>query len=158
MRRGRNRVPLEERFWEKVKKSDHGCWEWTACKVFGYGKIGLGSGNGSAQAHRVSWEIHFGPIPNGLHVCHRCDNPGCVRPDHLFLGTAADNMRDMTTKGRRALGPKMRSPLTAEAVSEIVSRVRAGEEQKRLATEYGVSRATVCRIANGLRWAHVSAV
>lgn len=98
-------TPSEDRFWAKVDKSGD-CWVWTA-SVFrerlGYGKFQTGSNRGEsrvAYAHRVSWELHFGPIPNGLFVCHHCDNPPCVRPDHLFLGTAADNVRDMDRKGR----------------------------------------------------------
>ena len=93
------RVPDEVRFWRHVKKSD-GCWEWTA------GNNGHGYGWAtryrqlSVAAHRFSWEMHFGPIPPGLIVCHHCDNPPCVRPDHLFVGTYKDNMQDCVRKGR----------------------------------------------------------
>jgi excisionase family DNA binding protein len=91
---------LEGRFWRYVEKSD-GCWQWTgAANPKGYGNIGRGKGLGTAKAHRVSWELHFGPIPPGLYVCHACDNPPCVRPDHLFLGTAQDNNNDKIAKGR----------------------------------------------------------
>jgi hypothetical protein len=89
-------------FWSKVSKSD-GCWEWMGGKdKDGYGKItymwrGL-------RAHRLSWELTYGVIPQGLDVLHRCDNPPCVRPDHLFLGTHGDNNRDMKEKGRTATG------------------------------------------------------
>jgi hypothetical protein len=94
-------VPLAVRFWAKVQKSA-GCWTWTANHLpKGYGVIGVGAADqGLKLAHRVSWEIHFGPIPAGLFVCHRCDNPPCVRPDHLFLGTVQDNVDDMVAKGR----------------------------------------------------------
>src|SRR5229473_531412 len=94
-------IPLVERFWSKVRKSD-GCWEWIAGKHrFGYGIIRDG-GRGSRMrtAHRISWEFHNGSIPAGLWVLHRCDNPQCINPDHLFLGTQFDNMTDAARKGR----------------------------------------------------------
>lgn len=92
---------LAARFWAKVNKTPT-CWLWTANRLpKGYGVINVGGRAGSQQlAHRVSWELHFGPIPDGLWVLHRCDNPPCVRPDHLFLGTVQDNVDDMVTKGR----------------------------------------------------------
>lgn len=92
---------LAERLWAKVDRTES-CWIWTGgTNIKGYGCIGLGErGRGKALAHRVSWELAFGPIPDGLWVLHHCDNPPCVRPDHLWLGTAADNNRDMVAKGR----------------------------------------------------------
>ncbi|MGJ0510229.1 MAG: HNH endonuclease signature motif containing protein [Methylocystis sp.] len=101
-RRPRRRKPTrspEVRFWEKVIRGD-GCWEWTAAKsVRGYGTFGLRKGK-MVPAHRMSWELTYGKIPDGLIVCHHCDNPECVRPDHLFLGTYSDNTQDMIRKGR----------------------------------------------------------
>lgn len=88
----------------KVQKCDNGCWIWTASvhrKNGGYGQIQLGRrGEGVAKAHRVSYELHCGPIPDELMVLHRCDNRRCVNPEHLFLGTAQDNTDDMIQKKR----------------------------------------------------------
>lgn len=96
---------LEDRFWTKVRVVDDetSCWEWLSAKNYGgYGKIALGgSTHAWALAHRVSLEIATGhAIPEGLSVCHSCDNPGCVRPNHLWLGTHTENMYDMCSKGR----------------------------------------------------------
>lgn len=93
----RNVGPVGDRFWPHVAKSA-GCWEWTGSRHRnGYGQFYY---RGPAMAHRVSWELANGPVPDGMLVCHRCDNPPCVRPDHLFLGTQADNLVDMVSKGR----------------------------------------------------------
>lgn len=87
------------RFWEKALLGD-GCWEWQAARDRkGYGRYAPIKGK-AVFAHRFAWEWMNGPIPIGLHICHHCDNPRCVRPDHLFAGTAGDNVRDAKTKGR----------------------------------------------------------
>ena len=92
-------IPLEERFWGKVEVPSYGeCWEWTAGKIRGYGSIFY---NGKThKAHRISWKIHFGKIPKDMCVLHECDNPSCVNPSHLFLGTHKDNSDDKIQKGR----------------------------------------------------------
>lgn len=111
-------APLADRFWKRVVKSD-GCWLWTGNRaVGGYGVILPGGGTrGLALAHRVSWEIHFGPIPDGMHVLHKCDNPPCVNPAHLFLGTQRDNNTDKVRKGRQAKAETSGSRLHPEKVA-----------------------------------------
>ena len=96
--RGKMPEPLLERFWNKVQVTD-GCWEWQeGLSTGGYGKFWVG--NETVPAHRFAWEVSQGPIPDGLFVCHHCDNRKCVRPDHLWLGTSYDNMVDCVEKGR----------------------------------------------------------
>jgi hypothetical protein len=162
-------VPLVERFWARVQKTDT-CWLWTGGpSASGYGQIAYGR-NQPGAAHRVSWELHHGPIPDGLWVLHRCDVKLCVRPDHLFLGSALDNSRDMVRKGRSATGDRNgarlhpdrrastagehnpRARLTNAQVRSIRDRARAGVPQRGLAAAYGVAESTVSRIVNRHGW------
>jgi DNA-binding XRE family transcriptional regulator len=151
------RKPLAERWAKRVARGD-GCWEWTAYRdPFGYGRMGGTDPKSIILAHRASWLIHFGPIPDGLDVLHRCDNPPCSRPDHLFLGTARDNMQDASTKGRTTRGERGYSAkLTAGQVLAIRARyAEGGISQQRLADAYGVARETVSELIRHETWKHL---
>ena len=128
-----------------------GCWLWTAYRNRGgYGKARHG---GKVHlAHRVSWEVHNGPIPAGMCVCHRCDTPSCVNPEHLFLGTQADNVRDMAAKGR-GRAPAGEAHRSAKLTAADVAAIRAdGRTPRIIAAEYGVSRPQISAIRLGKNW------
>lgn len=149
------RPPLD-RFWEKVDKGDS-CWLWTGKRRFGYGRFNVR--NTWLLAHRWIYAATYGPIPDGLFVCHRCDNPGCVRPDHLFLGTAADNLADCARKGRRvfAVGeanPKTR--LTSVQVGQIRLAHQGGAIVSRLAKQYGVNPNCIRDVVRRITWKHIA--
>lgn len=157
-------LSLAERFWMKVDTSGE-CWVWVAStSPGGYGRMAAnepGKPKRIVQAHRLSWELEHGPIPSGYSILHKCDNPRCVRPEHLRLGTHADNMRDCAAKdriNRRAPQGEASglSVLTAEQVCDIYQRRQAGELLRVLATEYGVSISQVHRIATGKSWRHLT--
>ena len=137
------------RFWSKVRVTPH-CWEWQAgLHPYGYGVFTVGTGD-QRLAHRFSYEVmHGGPIPKGLVVRHRCDNPPCVNPAHLELGTHADNMRDKVARGRQRRGPAM-SKLTIEQVRTI--RAAPDGTVARLARGFGITPQTASRIRNGHSW------
>lgn len=145
-------VPVEGRQVGYVIQ-ENGCWEWVGSCVYGYGQLWH---NGRlCRAHRYFYEQIYGPIPSGLHVCHKCDNPPCVNPDHLFLGTHSDNMADAAKKGFRPFGVGEQShaaKLTEDDVREIrrlgVAGVRTGE----IANSYPVGRAHISRIIKGQYW------
>lgn len=144
----------DERFWGAVNKvNGDSCWRWTR-PLTGNG-YGLLNCNGQTwYAHRFSWTMHFGAIPDGMCVCHRCDNPSCVRPDHLFLGTFKENMEDMAKKGRSLNGERHHfSKLDERAVLDIRS---TGANPDALAAKYGVARATVDRVLSRRTWKHVA--
>lgn len=148
-----------ERFWAKVDRSGE-CWAWTGYRMpSGHGLFGRGGrGNGMALAHRVSWELHYGPIPEGMKVCHHCDHGWCVRPDHLFLGTQADNLADMRAKGRGRGAPRgsahPKSRLT-EAQARYIK--GSGRTLRDLAAEYGVSATSIRHIKIGRSWSWLEA-
>lgn len=149
------RVPLAERFWAKVRKTD-GCWWWTGATVAsGYGSVGVRS-YVTRPAHVVAYELATGqviPRGGGLYVCHHCDNRLCVRPGHLFLGTHTDNQRDMVAKGRHQHGERhAQARLTADDVQGIRRRAAEGWSSKTIAAAYGVSRHHVGAIIAGRFW------
>jgi hypothetical protein len=176
------------RFWKKVaKRGISDCWLWTAGKQpAGYGQFHVGGRVGGRPhgAHRIAWTHAFGPIPEGMHVCHRCDVPACVNPAHLFLGTHGDNMRDKVSKGRQAKGAAFdarkalmsrgaghyaktrperlargersgKSSLTALDVAEIRRLRDAGATYASLGRRFEVSAQAVRAIALRLVWTHV---
>ena len=152
------RRPLEERFWEKVdKRGPDECWPWLgATSRKGYGTIGVGSkDDGSFRqmiATRVSWEIHNNPIPDGLLICHACDNPACVNPAHLWLGTHKDNMQDMFSKGRQGQRPRK---LDAEIVTQIRALAADGVVRQDLAARFSLDPGTVSKIVHRKIWKHI---
>lgn len=147
--------PAVERFWAQVNKTD-GCWEWTGSLIDGYGSIRLNSKpGGSPRAHRFSYELHCGPIPQGLQVLHHCDNRKCVRPDHLFAGTQTDNMRDMVAKGRNSDVRGEKNPnarLSADDVAEIRCMRAAGHKRPVVAAKFGITTTMVTPITRGKAW------
>lgn len=159
-------VPLNERFWAKVNQTS-GCWEWTGSRnPKGYGQIQRGGrGGGLVLTHRLSWEIHNGSIPDSLFVLHKCDNPACVRPDHLWIGSKAENTADMMAKGRHKTAPPKRllrgedhpnARLTNDIVSAIRERCASGElSQSEAGRVYGLTSGSVNRIVKRLRWKHL---
>lgn len=182
------RRPFAARFWEKVHRVNRGCWEWSAHRNRqGYGQFKSSAGV-TTTAHRVAWELRSGQvIPDGLDVLHTCDNPSCVRNDdegqytvigvahprfgHLWLGTNADNLRDMARKGRSTLGdrsPARRYPerlmrgeqchsakLSAHDVIGIRERLRSGETVASLARAFDVSWPSIDAIKRGRAWKHI---
>jgi len=132
------------------------CWAWHGWTDSGYGYGRVKAHGASWQAHRLSWTVHHGPIPDGLCVCHTCDNPICVNPAHLFLGTQADNVADMIHKGRRVnlVGEKNgKSKLTWDDVCEIRRLYATGEcSQPALGRQFGVCHSTIGRIVRGEYW------
>lgn len=165
-----DRRPLADRFWEKVdRRGPRECWPWKSrSNVRGYGYLQRGGRNGGRiLAHRLSWELHRGSIPDGLEVCHECDNPPCCNPAHLFLGTQADNNADAVAKGRArftfAERPELTSgeanvhaKLTAQRVNEIRALRAAGLSQREIAERFGVTRQNIRAIVRKLTWRNAS--
>lgn len=157
---------LSKRFWAKVNKNGpmhpvHGrCWQWTGSTTGGgYGNMSVGKRcEGKDYAHRISWTLHHGVKPKSL-VLHKCDNRRCVNPDHLFLGTDADNTADMTAKGRnrKALGERQHlARLTESLVLDLRAKHKSGAYTHReLAEYYDISIGTVRQVIHRRTWKHI---
>lgn len=148
---------LEERFWAKVdNRNGEGCWTWNGDSYpKGYGRLKI-DGKGK-RAHRISYELFCGPIPDGLHVLHKCDNPACVRPDHLWVGTNKDNIRDKVKKGRQAHNRGVnhgRAKLTPKQVMKIRQDRRTCAA---IAADYQISETHAWQIKARKCWAHLDA-
>lgn len=154
------------RFLAKIQKSPSGCWEWTGYRLpNGYGRFHVANVKPEVMlAHRASWLLHHGTFPDGLCVLHHCDNPPCVNPDHLFLGTNRDNSQDAKRKhrllSRRGPNPKTqgekhwKARLTEQQILQI--RSRKSEKRKVLAAEFGISRRYVSSIICFRKWRHLT--
>lgn len=147
---------MSERFWLKVWKTET-CWLWTlACDQKGYGRS-FYKGR-LMRAHRLAWILTVGDIPDGLFVCHHCDVPTCVNPDHLFLGTAADNSADMSQKGRFKV-PGFRgedAPSSILTTAQVIEAYESNESGVRTARRLGVSPSAISLIRKGKNWGHVT--
>lgn len=136
-------------FVTKVNEAPSGCWEWQAARdARGYGRIRVN--RTSPGAHRVAYRLYKGEIPDGMHVCHSCDNPACVNPDHLWLGTGADNVQDKVNKGRQNKGMNHGNAKFTPEVVEAVREARAkhGTAYRKLGKQFGMSEITARRYCN----------
>ena len=159
---------IETRFWRYVSpEPTSGCWLWTGGCAYGYGVFGIPNGSygvlregnrmQSIRAHRMAWELWRGPVPENVQVLHKCDVKCCVNPDHLYLGSHADNMRDRDARGLTAKGEMLvRNVLTESDVREIRRRYCAGGlSQHVLANEFGVHQGTIHSVVRTKTWKHV---
>jgi|SRR6267378_2687469 len=144
------------RFEEKFDKTE-GCWNWKAsCAGKGYGQIKLPKERKQIYAHRLSYMIYKGDIPEGLQVMHSCDNPKCVNPEHLSVGTCKDNQQDMKAKGRSTKGERSScAKLKESQIHQIRYCLSIGMTQEHIARVFGVSQIQISRINTGKRWQHV---
>jgi hypothetical protein len=152
-RNHQEKLPPEDIFWSNLNKlGDKDCWIYTKCiSTAGYGRIQIK--RKFIAAHRFSYQLHFGEIPDGMFVCHHCDNPPCCNPSHLFLGTCADNNNDMASKYRNDKGEDhWNNKLNERQVLEIRSLIKNGHPISVIAKKYGVHVNTVYDIRNNRIW------
>ena len=156
-RRG-EKIPLEIRFLEKYQVDDNGCWIWTSATLGNaagdlYPVIWIGDGK-TDYAHRTSYRLFNGDIPDGYCVCHKCDTPLCVNPSHLFVGTHRDNSQDAVRKGRHAYGERNGgAKISLITASDIKELYQSGEGTHRgIAKKFGISKTQVGRIVRGESW------
>lgn len=156
-RAAHQREAYEAGFWQRVDTTGE-CWEWTGPRNYaGYGVLHVGGKD--RLAHREAWKRTHGKLHTKVCVLHHCDNPPCVRPDHLFLGSRADNIADMTAKGRRRAlsgAENGRAKLTEEAVREVRTSHARGESYDRLAVRHGVTKTNIASIVKRRIWKHVT--
>ena len=149
-------LSVEERFKAGLATQDPvtGCIAWTGSRSDGYGRISCGGK--IVKTHRLAWELKHGPIPPGMEVCHRCDNPPCCNEEHLFLDTKAGNNADKMAKGRQSKGAGTGTAKLTEAdVREIRRRLALGETHRKIASYFGVDHKTVGYISRGKTWKHL---
>lgn len=146
-------------FWSHVDKLDSGeCWPWTGCVERGYGKASWYNSDGKRVrlAHRIAYELFYGKHPGKLCVCHKCDNPICCNPHHLFLGTQGDNQKDRKAKGRSCFGERNGHSVLSEADVKTVREMRKqGMTNPQIAAVYGVCYSTISHACTGRSWGHV---
>lgn len=160
-KRGLPTLPIEQRLYSKTAINPvSGCWEWTGAKRSGYGRLIIGSrtdgSRRSVSAHRLSYELQHGYIPPGMEVCHVCDNPCCINPTHLFLGTREDNVKDREKKGRNItfIGEEQpRAKLTRKSVKDARwERAYKRTSFQKIADKYGVNKKTIQNAISGKTW------
>ena len=147
-------IPMEDRLANYMPVPEAGCWLWqgtTGSKGYGLIKIAKRMDG----AHRASWRLHRGPIPDGLSVLHKCDTRSCINPEHLFLGTHDENMKDMVSKGRSIRNPGELNGASKITAEDVISIRLDARSHNLIAADYGISRSSVGLIKNRINWSHI---